>query len=349
VLAGLLAAVVVAALALVLVLGGEDREDADAIIPAEPPRTTTIEVGDMPKRIAVVAGDVRVVTTPGITKVSTTRNVVEGSPARLDRTVLDIAADRGTLWAATNDGASGSEAGSVLVVRRFETSVGRLGRPREVVRFRLPSMTRGQVRLAVDERDIWMIDGSDEVRAFDRVTGRLSRRVALRRPPGFDEGIEAQSVSAGEQGVWVATTSTQTRRGLVHRIERAAGGDVTATVMPFRHGLGVGDPIHEGHGALWVASSRPNRIYRLDAATGKLTGQRDLPARPTAIAGGGGEIYGIFVANADAGTVTWIGPRVVKVIGDPIPVGRRPVDIVVGAGSVWIANEADDTVTRIVP
>ena len=36
-----------------------------------------------------------------------------------------------------------------------------------------------------------------------------------------------------------------------------------------------------------------------------------------------------------------------RVIGKPIPTGASPEGICVGAGSVWVANSEDNTVTRI--
>jgi DNA-binding beta-propeller fold protein YncE len=38
-----------------------------------------------------------------------------------------------------------------------------------------------------------------------------------------------------------------------------------------------------------------------------------------------------------------------EVVGDPIPVGKNPVDVEFGEGSVWTANSGEDTVSRIDP
>ena len=48
-------------------------------------------------------------------------------------------------------------------------------------------------------------------------------------------------------------------------------------------------------------------------------------------------------------TVTRIDPATGKVAGAAIPVGNRPSDVAVGGGAVWVANQGDDSVTRIAP
>jgi DNA-binding beta-propeller fold protein YncE len=37
------------------------------------------------------------------------------------------------------------------------------------------------------------------------------------------------------------------------------------------------------------------------------------------------------------------------VVGRPIPVGRQPSGLAVGAGSVWVTDNNEGTVTRITP
>jgi DNA-binding beta-propeller fold protein YncE len=38
-----------------------------------------------------------------------------------------------------------------------------------------------------------------------------------------------------------------------------------------------------------------------------------------------------------------------EVVGKPIPVGKNPVDVEIGEGSVWTANSGEDTISRINP
>jgi DNA-binding beta-propeller fold protein YncE len=55
------------------------------------------------------------------------------------------------------------------------------------------------------------------------------------------------------------------------------------------------------------------------------------------------------VANSEDGTVTRIDEAERGPVGNPIDVGAEPADITAHAGSIWTANFADDTVSRIKP
>jgi YVTN family beta-propeller protein len=53
------------------------------------------------------------------------------------------------------------------------------------------------------------------------------------------------------------------------------------------------------------------------------------------------------VANATDNDVSEILPATMTAPGTPIRVGRHPSGIAVGQGAVWVADQGDDTVTRI--
>jgi DNA-binding beta-propeller fold protein YncE len=55
------------------------------------------------------------------------------------------------------------------------------------------------------------------------------------------------------------------------------------------------------------------------------------------------------VANGGDGTVWRVDASTGERVGRPIKVGRDPADIAVGDGSVWTADFASGTVTRIKP
>jgi hypothetical protein len=57
---------------------------------------------------------------------------------------------------------------------------------------------------------------------------------------------------------------------------------------------------------------------------------------------------GVWVANAESGTVTRLDPATGKFV-DTLGVGADPNDIAAGLGSVWVADGNDGTVTQIDP
>ena len=89
----------------------------------------------------------------------------------------------------------------------------------------------------------------------------------------------------------------------------------------------------------------PDSVAVIDPQDNRVVADVPVGARPIAVAVGEG---GVWVANADDGTVSRIDPdtrKVVKTIG----IGSPASDIAAGEGSVWVANGSEGTVSRIDP
>ena len=87
----------------------------------------------------------------------------------------------------------------------------------------------------------------------------------------------------------------------------------------------------------------PDSVAVIDPETSRVVADVAVGARPIAVAVGEG---GVWVANADDGTVSRIDPETLKV-AKTIGIGSPASDIAVGSGSVWVANGSEGTVTRI--
>ncbi|HEX6675492.1 MAG TPA: hypothetical protein VF486_10745 [Actinomycetes bacterium] len=109
-----------------------------------------------------------------------------------------------------------------------------------------------------------------------------------------------------------------------------------------------------GQGGLWVASvadgdlgtPSDDAVIRVDLATGRTVatirvrrGPVDLAATPGAVwvtnSGGGGD------------SVARIDPHTNLLAGRPVTTGASPQSLAVGAGSLWVANHDEGTVTRV--
>jgi YVTN family beta-propeller protein len=141
-----------------------------------------------------------------------------------------------------------------------------------------------------------------------------------------------------------------------------------------------------GDGSIWVANSDDRTLARIDPETHLVQGYVPLQATPTGVAVGAGSVW---VANGVAGSVSRVDPGTSQVtvtipvtqrsyfgsvdVGegsvwvaysnaliasiDPIhglvsasgAAGTSPAAVKVGGGSVWVANAADNTVSRILP
>jgi DNA-binding SARP family transcriptional activator len=89
----------------------------------------------------------------------------------------------------------------------------------------------------------------------------------------------------------------------------------------------------------------PNSVARIDERGQKVESYVGVGRRPVALAVGAG---GVWVANADDGTVDRLAPATGKLMAT-IGIGDDLNDIAVGFGSVWVADGNDGTVTRIDP
>lgn len=170
----------------------------------------------------------------------------------------------------------------------------------------------------------------NSVAAIDPRTGRLLGSVAV--------GSRPAALSFGDGALWVANLDDES----VSRIDPHTRR-VVRTIPTGESPAGLA----AGRGGVWVAS--PNGSLRMidpryDAVRTVATGSRgylsavDLPS--PAIAGAGS----IWVVNKTA--VERIDPATGRVVAS-IAVGLSPTAMAIGDGSIWVADSAQDTVTRI--
>jgi YVTN family beta-propeller protein len=147
---------------------------------------------------------------------------------------------------------------------------------------------------------------------------------------GFTTGDGA--VAAARAGAWVALGSSTVA---------LIGDDGTRVV---RRGFAGRQPsaIALGNRAVWVANSGADSLSVLSPQTVEQVATVNVARRPRGLA---------LVANA-AWATAFDDDAVSRVLGSSsrtIPVGDGPLGIAFGAGSVWVANSLDGTVSRIDP
>jgi YVTN family beta-propeller protein len=117
--------------------------------------------------------------------------------------------------------------------------------------------------------------------------------------------------------------------------------------------------IAAGSDALWVANAEGGDIDRIDPSTNTVVatiglhfeGSSGETANPWAITTGGSTVWvtsWVFDANGDdrPGLVNVIDAETNAELA-PVEVGRLPAAITSGFGSVWVANQGDNSVSRI--
>jgi streptogramin lyase len=198
----------------------------------------------------------------------------------------------------------------------------------------------------------------------------VSEPIAIGTPP--------LRVAAGPKAVWVTSEAD----GTITRLDPDTGEPVGAARQVGRGVSGV------AVGGKWVWVTNPGRgqLLRLDPGSGQVLRTVDLRGEPGPIALGGGRVWladetgrgitavnsegaqvfrqglppqaprlrlaygahGLWVANAEAGTVRRVDPRSLD-SGDPVRVAGGPAGITVAGGFVWVANARSGRVSRVDP
>ena len=147
---------------------------------------------------------------------------------------------------------------------------------------------------------------------------RLSPRSA-RAVQQVDPNAGPTAVAVGAGAVWVTDSDANT----VTRIDPTG----LPTPIPVGHGpsgIAIGD------GGVWVADTLDDQVVRIDPSTRAVTTTITVGRAPTGVAFGAGSVW---VANSGDGTVTRIDPTTGKPV--TIDVGGSPHGIVVAAHRVW--------------
>jgi YVTN family beta-propeller protein len=183
-------------------------------------------------------------------------------------------------------------------------------------------------------------DGSEPASANSlAVIDPESDRVVATVPTGIDPA----DVSADRDYIWVANrgddTATQIDPETMTVLSTTPAGSRVA-------GLAAGT------GAVWIGDSRGSNLVRLDPA---LQSRRSIRLAPKPEAFSNETTLGPVAVGRGA---VWVGTtsgglaRVDPESGDvvaKVPVGNSPSSIATGQGGVWIADDVDNTVTRIDP
>jgi len=106
--------------------------------------------------------------------------------------------------------------------------------------------------------------------------------------------------------------------------------------------LGVGED-----GELWLTATLQNAVVRVDPRVGRV-GERIPVHAPSGVAVDKDAVWVTSRKLGATGQVVRLDARTDRVVAT-IPVGHEPGALVVGAGGVWVANEADHTISRIEP
>jgi YVTN family beta-propeller protein len=168
------------------------------------------------------------------------------------------------------------------------------------------------------------------------VVARLSLSDGSVADPTIRVGTSPSGVAYGAGSIWV----TNAGDGTVSRIDPSTN-EVSQTL----HDVGTQpSAIAFGDGALWVTDAIGARLLEVDPATGWSQGVQ-LAGQPSGVAF---TPQGVWVSIAPAG-VARVDPTDLSVVFRYQNVGNGPTVVRPAFGSIWVANYADGTVSRLDP
>lgn len=188
----------------------------------------------------------------------------------------------------------------------------------------------GAFDVAVGDEAVWILSGAGLARidlTGDSGTYRAADTGLLR-----EAGPARSRMVFGERVLWVVDTWNERllridpRSSEIQESIRLAGVGVRADVPDVAADADL----------VWVVNREGQKIWKIDARTGRVSGLIEVSSRPETISAGGG---GVWVAPTD-GTLLRIDPRVSRIV-QTIPLGVYPVvpegAIAIGEGAVWVA------------
>jgi virginiamycin B lyase len=178
-----------------------------------------------------------------------------------------------------------------------------------------------------------------------RLVARLQPASRLRRAPvrGIGVGVSPHSLAESEGELWVTAVGDRTPsfRGTIFRVD-ARRARVSARIHPGRAvALAVGSD------ALWAVTYQG--VARLDRSTGERTALVRTGRWPRAAVLDATRLWVVNAApfTPRRGSLVGIDTRTNRIVGAPVLLGRGPVALAVGPGSVWVADELEGVLIRI--
>ena len=154
--------------------------------------------------------------------------------------------------------------------------------------------------------------------------------------PGIRVGNSPTGIAVGDGSVWVTNAGDRTVSRI--NVETNEVSDELGDVGSQPTGIAY------GNGALWVTDAIGGELLRVDPATGK-SKTVPLAGQPSGVAF---TPDGVWVSIAPAG-VARVDPADLNVTLTYQSVGNGPTALLPAFESIWVANRADGTVSRLEP
>ena len=153
----------------------------------------------------------------------------------------------------------------------------------------------------------------------------------------IDVGVAPRRVAVGNR-LWVVTSGPTAGSQRDELVQISEDGTVSHLTV-------AGSDVVLPTSGVWVAASTGNEVFGIDRDLMTIVETVAVPQGLDGIAPGQ---RGVWVYNTEAGTITEIQATAEgAVVGSPISIGARPIDLSAGRDAVWTANQ-DGTISKVV-
>ena len=194
-------------------------------------------------------------------------------------------------------------------------------KPRVVDTIRVGPRPHG---IAVAGGSVWVVtSGNSKLVRIDAGSGRVAAKVDAGERPG--------EVAVARGRVYVTAQDTHALLRFSDKPRLLATRELDSEP----EGLAVSGS------TAWVASTHPGLVTRIGRRVTSVPSGGEEPVQLRL-----GDV-GLWVADAEAGTVILLDPTSLQPLSDPIAVGQNPRDVLERNGDVWVVATGDDRVRRI--
>jgi YVTN family beta-propeller protein len=274
-----------------------------------------ISVGGRPGAIATTPGAIWVADITGgrLTEIDTRSAAVVGS-IDVGVSASYVAYGEGSLWVSDE---------LANVVQRVDPQ-------RRTIIATIPT-AQGPYGIVVAAGSVWVTHLSGVVSRIDPQSNGVIATIALAR------GGLAQRAAFGAGSIWVTASAD----AAVYRIDPTTNAAVKIDVGEGPLGVAFGDS------AVWIGHRDRNdagKVSKIDPQTNAVIATVDVDRAPNGIVVDRGSVW---VACQFADSVLQIDAATVRVIGQPIKVGKGPAGLAFADGALWVAQNGAGTVGRI--
>jgi YVTN family beta-propeller protein len=183
---------------------------------------------------------------------------------------------------------------------------------------------------------LWVANLDDRaVTRIDPETRTVVRTIPLNASP--------DALAVGEDAVWVVNG----RLGVLYRLDPAFNSVSGSRTLAERAITYVGGGVAVGGGDVWAAFA-DSTLARVDPTTLEAATARVTGAGPTSLVLAFGSVW-VAISDASRGVQRFNPQAFREGPFDELTGGRTPSGLAAGAGSLWVSNTEDDSVTRIDP